>query len=282
VLAFCRHRRLALLLTGALAGFASAASAQGRLEATYTVTLAGIPIGKGEWSIDITDTYFTAAGTGTTTGLVRVFTGGYGSSSGKGTLNGGHILTSNFSSSITSDKKTASVQFTVEAGNVKHLKLDPPVDDNPDRIPLSDENQHGVTDPMSASLLRMPGTGDVVSAEACQRTVPMFDGTMRYDLQFAYKRMEHVKADKGYAGPAVVCAVYFTPIAGFNPSRTAMRYLTKIRDMEVWLAPIAGTRVLVPFRGQGPTPICQVVFAADKFVSTSMPTRASVNGAKVQ
>ncbi len=42
---------------------------------------------------------------------------------------------------------------------------------------------------------------------------------MRYDLQFAYKRMEQVKADKGYEGPVVVCAVYFTPVAGYVPSR---------------------------------------------------------------
>ena len=45
----------------------------------------------------------------------------------------------------------------------------------------------------------------------------IFDGRMRYDLQFAYKRMEQVKADKGYEGPVVVCAVYFVPIAGYIP-----------------------------------------------------------------
>ena len=37
-----------------------------------------------------------------------------------------------------------------------------------------------------------------------------------------------------------------------------------------------------PFRGQGPTPVGPVVFAAEKFISTSMPTRASAGGAKVQ
>ncbi len=74
--------------------------------------------------------------------------------------------------------------------------------------------------------------------------------------------MDQVKADKGYAGPVVVCAVYFSPIAGYIPSRAAIRYIAKQRDIEVWLAPIAGTRVLVPFRAQGPTPIGQVVLAS--------------------
>ena len=41
---------------------------------------------------------------------------------------------------------------------------------------------------------------------------------MRYDLQLAFKRMDKVKAEKGYQGPVVVCAVYFTPIAGYIPT----------------------------------------------------------------
>ena len=40
----------------------------------------------------------------------------------------------------------------------------------------------------------------------------------------------------------------FTPIAGYVPSRPAIKYLIQQRDIEVWLAPIAATRVVVPFR----------------------------------
>ena len=64
-----------------------------------------------------------------------------------------------------------------------------------------------------------------------------------------------VKPEKGYAGPVVVCAVYFLqPVAGYIPARAAIRYLAGLRDIEVWLAPIAGTRVLVPYRAQGSDP----------------------------
>ena len=113
---------------------------------------------------------------------------------------------------------------------------------------------------------------------SAQRSVSVFDGRLRYDLQLAYKRMEKVKADKGYAGPAVVCAVFFSPVAGFDPSRSAIKYLTKLRDIEIWLAPIAGTRVLVPYRVQGPTPVGQAVLEATQFVSVPMPSKAAVNG----
>ena len=65
---------------------------------------------------------------------------------------------------------------------------------------------------------------------------------MRYDLKLDFKRMETVKADKGYHGPAVVCAVYFTPIAGYIPDRPVIKYLAGQRNIEIAFAPIAGTR----------------------------------------
>jgi hypothetical protein len=135
---------------------------------------------------------------------------------------------------------------------------------------------------MTASLVRMPGSGDLLAPEACQRTLEVFDGRLRYDMQFAFKRVEKVKAGKGYAGPVVVCAVYFSPVAGYIPSRSSIKYLSKQRDMEVWLAPIAGTRVLVPYRAQGPTPIGEAVLEAFEFVSVPIATRASSTGSKTQ
>jgi hypothetical protein len=285
VLASCRHLRLSRTLVAAFAAVAPMvaplpALAQGKLEARYTVSISGIPIGKGNWVIDIDDTHYLAAASGVTTGLVRAFTGGQGTSVSRGTLQGGRVMSSIYASTITSSKKTSEVRITLANGSVKDSKLDPPQDADPQRVALTEEHQRGVLDPMGASLMRVAGTGDILSAEACQRTLPIFDGRMRYDLQLAFKRMDHVKADKGYAGPVVVCAVYFVPIAGYLPSRAAIRYISKLRDMEVWLAPIAGTRVLVPFRAQGPTPVGKVVLEADQFVSVASPPRASTNGAK--
>jgi Protein of unknown function (DUF3108) len=278
-----RHFRLVLTLAALFAAAApGAVRAQGKLEAHYSATLAGIPIGKGTWVIDITDTHYMAAASGVTTGLVRVFTGGQGTSVAHGALQAGHPQSSIYASTIIAGKKSDEVRLSLANGAIKEAKLDPPLETGPDRVPLTEEHRKGVLDPMTASLLRTPGTGTSVSPEACQRTLAVFDGRMRYDLQFAFKRMDHVKAGKGYAGPVVVCAVYFSPVAGYNPSRAAIRYVAKLRDIEVWLAPIAGTRVLVPFRAQGPTPIGRFVLEATQFVSVLIPTRASANGAKTQ
>ena len=283
MLAVRRHFCLVLMLAAVLAAAAPAAArAQGKLDARYSVTLAGIPIGKGSWVIDITDTHYMAAASGVTTGLVRAFTGGQGTSAAHGTLQAGQPMSSIFASTIVSSHKTDEVRLTVANGVVTESRLDPPLETEPERVPITEEHRKGILDPMTASLLRTPGTGNPLSPEACQRTMAVFDGRLRYDLQFAFKRMDHVKAEKGYAGPVVVCAVYFSPIAGYIPSRAAIRYIAKLRDIEVWLAPIAGTRVLVPFRAQGPTPIGKVVLEATQFVSAPIPTRASANGLKTQ
>ena len=261
---------------------AAPAWAQGKLDAHYVVTLAGIPIGKGTWVIDINDTHYSAAATGATTGLLHAFIGGEGATAARGTLQAGRPMLSTYAATIATIKKTDEIRLTVDKGNVKEFKVDPPQDKDPERVPLTEANQHGILDPMTASLVRISGTGDVLSPEACQQTAAVFDGRLRYDLTLAYKRMDKVKADKGYAGPVVVCAVYFKPVAGYIPSRTAIKYIAKLRDMEVWLAPIAGTRVLVPFRAEGPTPIGHVVLEASEFVSVAVPTRASANGTKTQ
>src|SRR5262249_40723848 len=186
----------------------------------------------------------------------RAFTGGQGNATARGTLTGAR-LTSIYVATINgrNNKKFDSIRMAISNGNVKEYKVDPPVDNDPERIPITEASQRGVLDPMTASIVRMPGSGDPLVPEACQRTQEVFDGRLRYDMQFAFKRMERVKAAKGYSGPVVVCAAYFTPVAGFVPSRAAIRYLAKQREMEVWLAPVAGTRGLVPHRAQGPTPL---------------------------
>ena len=257
------------------------AQAQGRLDARYAVSLGGVPVGKGAWVIDIAENQFTAAASGATAGLLRVFASGQGSGASRGYIVGGNPVPATFAASITSDKKTEEIRMTLASGDVKEFAISPQLPVDPERIPVTEAHFHGVSDPMTGSLLRVPGTGNPLTPQACQRTTPIFDGRMRYNLQFAYKRMEQVKADKGYEGPVVVCAVYFTPVAGYVPHRPTIKYLASQRDMEVWLAPVGSTRVLVPYRISIPTPIGVGVMQATQFVSVALPRAAAV-GTKTQ
>jgi hypothetical protein len=273
-------RRLGLV-TGILALLvavlapAEPAAAQGRLEARYEVSLAGIPIGKGAWVIDIGDDQYSAAASGGTSGLMKTFAGGSGSGASQGRVVNGAFVPASYSATTSSSKKSETIRMTLAGGNVKESAIDPAPGVDPDRIPITDAHRHGVFDPMTGSLLRVPGTADPVSPEACHATTSIFDGRMRYDLKLDFKRMATVQAEKGYQGPVVVCAIYFSPIAGYIPDRAAIKYLAAQRNMEVWLAPIAGTRVLVPFKMTIPTPLGTGTLEAVQFVTTATPPRVA-------
>jgi len=253
------------------------AAAQGRLEAEYSATLAGLPIGRGTWIIDISEDEFSGAANGATAGLLRFFTFGTGIGVSHGAIAAGHMVPMNYSATVTANEKIDDVRIAFAGGNVKDFSVQPPVGPNPERVPVTDADRRNVIDPMMSTMNFVGGSGDPLSPQACNRKVPVFDGRLRYDLTSEFKRVEIVKSPKGYQGPVMVCAVYFTPIAGYIPSSATIKYLTSIRDAEAWIAPIAGTRVLVPFRFSLPTPVGTGVVQATQFLTVAKPPQAAAN-----
>ncbi len=225
------------LCVAALVLFAApSAFAQGKLDAHYEATLAGISVGKGAWSIDISDDQFSAAASGGTSGLLKAFAGGSGSGASQGRVVNGALVATNYSASTTTSKKTEAIRIVLSNGNVKEYPLSP---------------------------------------EACRTGASVFDGRMRYDLKLDFKRMETVKAEKGYRGPVVVCAIYFSPIAGYIPDRPVIKYLAAQRNIEIAFAPVAGTRILVPFRIVIPTPLGTAMLEATQFITQASPPRVA-------
>jgi hypothetical protein len=264
-----------LLGCGLLAHVPGGAFAQGRLDAQYEASLAGIPVGKGAWTIEIGDDQFQAAAAGGTTGLMKTFSSGSGSGASQGRVVNGALIATSYTASTTASKKSETIHITLANGNVKEFNIEPVPPVDPDRIPVTDAQRRGVYDPMTASLLRVPGNGDPLTPEACHVSAPIFDGRMRYELKLDFKRMETIKADKGYHGPGVVCAAYFTPIAGYIPDRPVIKYLAARRDIEITFAPIAGTRILVPFRLRIPTPLGMAMLEATQFLTQAAPPRVA-------
>lgn len=255
-------------------GSARDADAQGRLDARYNATLAGIKLGQGTWIVDAGDDQFMAVASGMTTGLARVFGKGEGTGASRGLIKNGEFFPTSYSSSTATGKKTEEVRITLSAGAVKDFEVTPPTPPSTLRIPVTDAHKRNVFDPMTASLVRVQGNGDLLARENCQRHAPIFDGRMRYDLTMVFKRFDKVKV-KGYEGQVLVCSIYFAPLAGYIPDRAAVKYLVAQRDMEVWLAPITGTRVLAPIKLSIPTPLGTGELEATQFVSAPLPPKAA-------
>jgi hypothetical protein len=257
----------ALLLVAGL----QPAAAQGRLEAQYEATLAGIAVGKGAWNIEIGDDSYAASAVGGTSGLLKTIANGSGTGEAQGRIVAGALVPATYKASTTTSKKSETIHITLSGGNVKEFGIEPEPPVDADRVVVTDAHKKGVLDPMTSSLLRVPGTGEIVTPEACRGGAAVFDGRLRYDLKLDFKRMETVRSDRGYAGPVVVCAVYFTPIAGYIPDRPVIKYLAGARNIEIAFAPIAGTRILVPYRMVIPTPLGTAMLEATQFLTQATP-----------
>jgi hypothetical protein len=274
-------RRLVLAaLSGLIAGAsmpiaAQPAFAQGRLEAHYEATLAGIPVGKGAWTIEIGDDTFSAAAQGGTAGLLKAFSGGTGSGASQGRIVNGALVPNAYTATTTTQKKSETIRLVLANGNVKDFSIDPVPPVDPDRVVVTDAHRKNVLDPMTGSMLRVPGNAELLSPDSCRTAAGIFDGRLRYDLKLDYKRMENVKAERGYHGPALVCAIYFTPVAGYIPDRPVIKYLAAQRNIEITFAPIAGTRILVPFRMVIPTPLGTAMLEATQFITQASPPRVA-------
>jgi len=278
LLSHCSFRRGLLAgaaLVAAGTSVCGTAYAEAHLDARYQVTLGGVPFGEGTWQVTVGDAQFTAAVSGRTTGLLRLFTKGRGASSSRGSVASGQLQALSYSSSIATDQKYDEVRMLLNSGTVRDFVAEPPNPPNPERVPLLEQHRRGVVDPLTAAIMRVPGNGDTFGPATCNRKLAIFDGRMRYDLQLVYKRRDTVRSEKGYQGAVAVCSVYFSPIAGHIPSRSTIKYLMQLRETEMWLAPIAGTRFMVPYRVSLPTPVGQGVLQAVQFLSTPQPTRAT-------
>src|SRR6202030_3959834 len=154
----------ALMLLAAL----PSAAAQGRLDAHYEASLSGIPVGRGAWTIDISDDQFSATATGGTAGLLKAFSGGSGTGAAQGRVVNGYPVATNYSASTTTSKKTESIHMVLANGNVREFGIEPEPPVDPDRIPVTDAQRKGVYDPMTATLLRVPGTADPLNPDACR------------------------------------------------------------------------------------------------------------------
>ncbi len=238
-----------------------------KLDATYEATLLGIPIGDVNWTIDFHDSRYSAAAHGSTAGLMLIFSRGYGTAEAEGSVAGKEPLASNFLINITHGAASQEVKILFKHGKASETAA-PPLKPNPQLVPLSEAYRTGVVDPMSALLVNVPGSGTTAGPAACARTIAVFDGRMRFNLKLAFKRIEQIQMSDGYQSSAAVCAIYFTPLAGYDPNRYAIKYLQAQRGMEIWLAPLSGTRLMVPYRFSIPTPIGVGILQATRFVWT--------------
>ncbi|MYZ50115.1 DUF3108 domain-containing protein [Propylenella binzhouense] len=244
---------------------APAAAAAATIDASYGVSLIGLPVGKATLKLVTDGTTYQIQGEGGVRGVSRLLSDATGGVSAAGTLPPGpRPLPVGYRQVIRSDKETENVSIDFANDAVAKTVIDP---DRPkhrrNRVPLTEADMRGVLDPASALVIP---TGGATGSEICNRTVPVFDGRQRFDIVLSYQRTETVEGGSHrYSGPAQVCAMRYVPIAGHRKNRRTIKELAENRDLEIWLAPLASVPVAVPVRLRVGTNFGPLVFRLERF-----------------
>ena len=157
------------------------------------------------------------------------------------------ILPSAYATTSASSRSVRTVRMSLQAGTVKAVEISPPFEDFEGRVPVTAANKRNVLDPMSALIMAVPRNEPLVGPPACNRTLPIYDGVVRFDVSMHYVGTRNVTV-KGYSGPVSVCAVRYRPVAGHKIDSQSTKFMAENRDIEAWLAPIEPAHIVVPFR----------------------------------
>jgi len=247
--------------------FCSIAQA-GTVDVNYSITLAGLTIGKATLSGVVEPGSYTLNASASLTGLIGAISKGSGAATARGVLVDQGVLSNGFSLRASNGTTTRTIQIGVASGTVRGVTIEPPFETNQsDRVPLRDPHKAGVVDPVSA--LVMPSrTADPLDKANCERKLPVFDGTQRFDIVLTYAGIRQVKGESGYSGPVLVCAARYVPVAGHRPDRKVTKFMIENRAMDAWLAPVNGGKTLIPYRISVKTMIGTSVIEASRFTSS--------------
>lgn len=275
-----RRRLGALALALAALGWAiPAAAAETRVRARYDLTLAGFGIGAASMQAGFKGSSYDMNVSARMTGLAKFLTGGRGAATSRGAFRADHVTPTAYAINTKSGEKGQVIRFALVSGAVRTMSVEPPPRTE-GIVPISEADKRGVVDPVSALMMPVASGGDPLAPAACDRTLPVFDGRQRFDVGLKFDRFETVKPSTPgpgqYEGKVVVCKAAYKAISGHRPGRKQVEFMESNKDMEIWLAPVAGTPVLLPWKIAVRTEIGMAVIAASSFTVGAPAQRASI------
>ena len=230
----------------------------------YGITMLGLTIGSANVSGQFTNNAYKIEASTKLSGFAAIVSSSKGSAVSTGALVKGQVLASTYATTSANSDITRTVRMAINSGTVKAIDIAPPFEDRPGRVPLTEESKRGIIDPLSAVIMGISADQPLVGPTACNRTLPVFDGYTRFNIDLTYVGTRQVKT-RGYAGPVSVCAARYVPLAGHRPERSATKYMINNKQIEIWLAPVEKAHVAVPYRISVQTQVGMLVIEAQEF-----------------
>src|SRR4029079_11035165 len=257
-----------VLLTAALAAPLACAEAASTVtfKATYSITIVGINIGRAAVEGRFKGNSYAAAISGSTSGPARLVSDATAKLAGTGRIYGSRVLPNSFNYDTVENGFATHVTMAMRAGKITDLVAVPRLLQTPDRVPVTARHKINVVDPMAAFLVPLDRPGLPSGVHACNRTVKVFDGWTRYDIQLTYSGVHDVhRGALHYVGQVIVCKARYIPVAGHRQNRKSVQSLANNDRLEVWLAPLKDLPLLVPARIVIGTDVGDLIVSATRF-----------------
>ncbi len=237
-------RSLAVVTFSLFSAFAALAQQPGTV-AQYVVTLNGINVAYLGVRLNFEGSAYQLDLSAEVIGLAQIVAQGSGAVNSGGRVTGTGLASERFYL----ETRTSTERFSVEAryagGNANHASVSPALPENPDRVPVTAAHRRGVNDPIASFILRGAGLDESL----CNRSMAIFTGIERFDLQLSFARMDTATSSRtGYQGPVIACAMRYHPISGHFNSSEITAYLRNNQRMMAWFAPLGDSGFFIPYR----------------------------------
>lgn len=234
------------------------------LRAHYALSLMGLSIGSAYASGVVDPQNYRVEISMRTTGLANLINNARGAASASGGLTLAGPSPASYANTTSNSDETRTVRMSLAGNAVRQVEVRPAPWDAEARIPVTESAKRHIVDPVSALIMRVPPGEELTGPSACNRTISVFDGVTRFDVELAYAGGQTAQT-RGYAGPVTVCSARYTPIAGHRPDSSSTRYMANNHDISVWLAPLPDAHVVVPIHIAIGTAAGRLVIDASEF-----------------
>jgi hypothetical protein len=234
------------LVWALVAGPGMVSACADEFRARYKVSLIGFPIGEAAAAGSLGPASYRIDLNAKLTGVAAMVANVKLALAATGAMRRGGVAPSTYATTSANSQGIRTVRMSLDAGNVKAVEIFPPFEDKEGRVPVTAANKRNILDPATALIMAVPEGQPLVGPAACNRTIPVYDGYVRFDVTLHYVGERHV-AVEGYSGPVSVCAARYSPVAGHKRDSKSTKFMAENRDIEAWLAPIERAHVVVPF-----------------------------------
>ncbi len=242
------------------------------LKVDYSIALGGFNLGTADIEANLGDGNYELDATVRTEGIADQFFETTFVLESQGSFLGNRVKPARFVSTYQDADSSRRVELTYPSRGAPVMAAEPAYGDGfGPHVQLNDILM--TQDPISALLLPISSA----TASPCDRSLPLFDGRRRYDLQLREDGMTEINGgENAYNGPAMRCTVGMLPVAGYE-RKTLIKLLAREDSIRVWLAPLQGSDVWIPVRMTLRTPFGGAVMRATRFEVASTEDVATAN-----